>query len=172
VEFSTIWTRIDREAVIRVAAVKKAPRNVGGLPVIGEETESTVENTTHAEFHLQLGSLFRSAIANQKFQPSGSAIQKAIKRDVLFLMQLKEAEFEIQYNLPIDFEVELLRYGLVERQAIPPQSSADRLVSMIGAKFRVVFTSKFDRFLFWIEHNFGQWDSLNLVVRPREPIAD
>jgi TIR domain len=169
-EFSTIWTRLDREAELRITVVKKASRSVGGMPVIGEETVPTDENSTHAEFHLRIGSLFRSAVATEKFQPSKYAVRAAIERDALLLMQLKESEFEITFDIPVDFEVELLRYGLVERQPVPSESSDSRfaLTSMFRETFRVVFTAKFDRFLFWIDHNFGQWDPLKPVVRTRQ----
>ena len=167
-EFTAIWSRIDRDVDLSVDVVRKSKAVIGGLSEIGAETESTKGNTTHVKFALKLGCLFRSAIATQKFQPSATAVREVVSREVLFHLQLQAQDYEAKFQMPVDIDTDLLKFGLVERQATQPNPSASRIASMMHVPFRVVFTAKFDRFLFWLEHNFGAWDSLSTALRPLE----
>ena len=167
-EFSIAWARINSEVDLQASLTKKELRAIGGMPVLGERTNPTPENTIQANFYLHIGNLFRSTVANQKFQPTSSLIYDAVLHDVFVLLNFKEADYQIELKLPIDFESELLRFGFVERQPMPPVSNEKQYASMFRPKFRVVFTSKFDRFVYWIERSFGQWEKGKSVVRARE----
>lgn len=167
-EFSAIWARLDREVSIGVGVVKKESRVVGGMGVIGERTESNLENTTHQDFSINVGGVFLAAVVPQKFQPSHSIIHDTIERDVLQILNLSVEKFEANFDLPVDFDGELLRYGLVERQPVPSEIGNSLLALTIRPNFRVVFTSKFDRFAFWIDHNFGAGAVKRPIARLRQ----
>ena len=164
-EFSVIWSRLDRDTPLEMKIVKKEARQIGGMGVIGEKTKSTVENTTRKNLIVNVGHLFLAAVTPQKFQPRASAVHEVLRQEILRTINLEATDFEVDFDLPVDFDAELLRYGLVERQPIPPEASDTRLTSMIRERFRVVFTSKFDRFSFWLDHSFKTGAILKPVVR-------
>ena len=68
--------------------------------------------------------------------------------------------------MPFNVDEALLRYGFVQRQYVPSNASDTKIVRMMQSPFKLMFTSKFDRFGFWIEHNFGASEPLVSVVVP------
>lgn len=164
-DFSLILQLLSRELELKVSIVKKDNEVVGGLPVVGERTMPKPDNSQHHNVIVHVGSLFLAAIANQKYQPSKQAIYDAIELGVIQALELSTTEFEINFEFLLDFEIELLKYGLLERQPVPSEPSENRFATMLRTRFRVVFTPKFDRFTFWLDYGSRERAPAMPVVR-------
>lgn len=161
-EFQIIWSRLNHELALQ-AKVKSRPPNSPGGPLVVSVDEQRSIRAFEAKFWVSVGSLFRSEVARQKFQPSEQAIDRRIEKELLESLDLAPDEYQVSFNFPVDIEAELLRCGFVDRHSIPPHPSPSRITSFVGAKFRLLFTPKFDRFCFWLEYKFGQDESLKIV---------
>ena len=166
-EFTIIWSRLDRKvhATAKVSRKAKA-QTASGKSEEEPETSAPREAGDHS-FVLNAGHLFRVCVLSQKFQPSSYVVHDRIRRDALSHFGLDIAEFDASIDIPINVDEALLRYGLVQRQYAPSTGNESRMVRMIHDPYKLMFTSKFDRFGFWIEHNFGASDPLVSVVVPQ-----
>jgi hypothetical protein len=113
-----------------------------------------------------IGAIFRLTILKQKYQPSSHAIHNQVSRDVLFQLGLDQSGHQVTFKLPVDIEAELLKFGFVQRLYSPPPSNENRIARLlIHQPVQLVFTSKFDRFGFWLEHNFDNLPAATIVAR-------
>lgn len=168
-EFTTVWSRLDRETEFNAEVVKRK-KPEGGIGSLETELEpSDAQFPAKHKYSLKLGVAFRRFVLNQKFQPSPFALHDQVERDVLLQLGLDGSEFQVACDLPVDIEAELLRYGFVERQYAPPPPAEGRLTirRLIGEPFKLMFTAKFDRFAFWVEYSFGSLDPLAIMVRAK-----
>ena len=165
-EFTIIWSRLDSkvQATAKIIQKAKAQTAVGKLE---KADTSAAREAANYSFVLNVGHLFRVCVLSQKFQPSSYAVHDRIRRDALLHFGLDVSEFDTSIDIPINVDEALLRYGLVQRQYAPSSANESRMVRMMQDPYKLMFTSKFDRFGFWIEHNFGAFDPLVSVVVPQ-----
>ena len=165
-EFTIIWSRLDR----KVQATAEVRRKANAQTASGKSEEapetSAARKVANYSFVLDAGHLFRVCVLSQKFQPSSYEVNDRIRRDALLHLGLNTSEFDASIDMPLDVDEALLRYGFVQRQYAPSNAS-DQIVLMMQDPFKLMFTSKFDRFGFWIEHNFGASEPLVSVVVPQ-----
>lgn len=161
-EFTIIWSRVDRELPVSVEVRPRAKK--AGQAEAESEDPGSKQPSNHP-FILHLGTLFRVCVLSQKFQPSSYAVQARVLQDALLHLGLSSSEYTATTTLPIDIDAELLRYGFAQRQYAPPSSSENGLVRRMHDPFKLMFTPKFDRFGFWVEHSFGTCDPLTTVIR-------
>ncbi|WP_413466189.1 toll/interleukin-1 receptor domain-containing protein [Hydrogenophaga taeniospiralis] len=163
-EFSIIWQQMNRDCHL---SVNLMPTRQG---VPAESSEPGIGSGSDGggyDFLLSMGAVFRACIMDLKFQPSSHWVRDKIDSDISVILGVKPENFRFVYELPVDFDGELLRYGLVQRQFVPSQPRSDRLVSFMHEEFKLIFTSKFDRFCFWVSHNVGAWDPLMWVLQKK-----
>jgi len=167
VEFKAIWARIDRKLplkveVNRIPAPKALPGGQGDSK--SESTLSTGRDAQRYIFELNLGELFRQSVLTQKYQPSSYVLHEAIKKELQLQLNINTSECRMDFELPLDIESELLKFGFAERQYAPPPASDRSIVRMIHHPFKLMLTSKFDRFSFWMEQmHMIQGESAQLV---------
>lgn len=157
-EFRAIWARIDTKLPMSVAITQKPSSKTGGLGQLDSTDDNPVAqgSETH-DLLLKLGTLFRSGVLKQKHQPSVYALQRKVQKDVLAGLDLDGAQFVASFTLPVDIETELLKFGFVQRQYTSAPSGENRLISVMHQPVKLIYTSKFDRFGFWLEYEFGSF---------------
>jgi hypothetical protein len=167
-EFRTIWSQINRTIEFSASIIKKQqpPTIRTDRTAVDTATSATTELPETRRFLLDLGALFRSTVSTQKFQPSGHATKRRVESDALLILRLDENDWALSFQVPTDIDAELLRFGFVERHYTPAPPSEGRLARFAHQPFKLMFTPKFDRFCFWLEHSLGSHEVLTLVVRP------
>jgi TIR domain len=157
-EYSIIWRELCRELILDFSSTKIKVDTIGGMSYTDPNPISTPENSTTFKMLLDFGVLFRSIIATQKYSPSPGDINFMVASTAANLIGIDTKKYNVNLKSKMDIEMELLRYGLLERQAKPPPNSNNSsLFSGFTSPFRVVFTSKHDRFLFWLDQNIGEF---------------
>lgn len=157
-EFAAIWSQIDRDLEILASVGRKPQKLIGGLGVAQEglDTLAEADELKEHNFLLKLGILFRRVVANQTFEPSVSQIEHQIQEAILSKLGLSASDYMVSAKLSIDLNGTLLRYGFLQRQYAPPPPSPVKHAFFLKRQgYKLMFTSKFDRFCFWLEHNFG-----------------
>jgi hypothetical protein len=167
-EFTTIWSRIDREVRLDVRLTQaRSIKPAEGHAEEAANSEKQPESALDGVFWLKLSALFRASIAEQKFQLSSFDARQTVEDTIKLHWMATSSDYQAAFKMPVDIETEMLRYGFVERQPTPPPRERG-IATLIHRPFRLVFTPKFDRFVFWIEYTHGPWDPLSLVVRRQE----
>jgi hypothetical protein len=165
-EFKAIWSRIDRKLPMSVSIAPKPAANTGGMGELDAGDEVPMPAGAEARnIVLRLGTVFRTIVLKQKHQPSVHAIQDRIKRDVFAELELDESGFVASFTLPVDLEAELLKFGFVQRQYTTPPLGENRLIRIMHQPVKLIYTSKFDRFGFWLEHAIGSVNNELAVER-------
>ena len=169
-EFTIIWSQLDRKlrATAEVLQPTKSETPNEKSEALTQLGNPTARQANNYSFVVDFGLLFRVCILSQKFQPSSYTVKDRVRRDVLLHLGLSSSEFAASIDMPIDVDAELLRYGFVQRQYAPSSANENRVVRMMQDPFKLMFTSKFDRFGFWIEHNFGACEAPVSVVVPSD----
>ena len=164
-EFKAIWAEIDKRVVLQadVAAKSKTSADMSLKNEAEEDRPMYNQAATH-RFILDSGQLFRSAVLKQKYQPSSFPLHIRVKRDIHALLRMEGAEPTITFELLFDLEADLLRFGFVERHYSQPVSNERSTTRLLHQPVKLVFTSKFDRFGFWIDNNFGRLQTETSVV--------
>jgi hypothetical protein len=161
-EYSLIWSRLNR--LIPITARVTSKRKVASSPEA--PTEAVSELPRDLSFVLDMGAVFRGPVSEMKYQFHSSSLHDTVSKDVLFHLKLDPSDAQVGIDFPVDLDVEMLRYGFVERKAIPPSNDRGTFVAFRHREFRLVLTPKFDRFTFWLEHELGPRDPLSTVVTP------
>lgn len=166
-EFKAIWARIDRKLPLNVFVERKRPPKplVGGMVELDSDVSLEAgPDAQTLEFLLFVGALFRQSVLKQKFQPSTYVLHDAVESDLKNRLNLNADEFQISFEIPFDIESELLKFGFAQRQYAPPPATGSRLENMMRQPFKLMFTSKFDRFAFWVEQVLGDQDATAILV--------
>lgn len=167
-EFKAIWARINRKLPLKVDISRKPPPKplVGGMGELTSEADiSTTPGTETHMFKLDIGTLFRLSVLTQKYQPSGYVLHDAVKSELQLQLKINPSDHQISFEIPLDIESELLKFGFAERQYAPPPANDSRIVRMMQHPFKLMFTSKFDRFSFWLEQNFANQEEFAKLVQ-------
>ena len=157
-EFAAIWSQIDRDLDILASVARKPQKLLGGIGVLQDGPDASTEEDQFKEHNmlLKLGVLFRAVVAGQTFEPSINEIEHQIQKAILSQLDLSDSDYVVSAKLPIDLDGTLLRYGFLQRQYDPPLPSSEKNFYFLRRRgYKLMFTSKFDRFCFWLEHNFG-----------------
>ena len=165
-EFRAIWERIDTKLPISVAIAAKPVSNTGRIGVIyPTEDNPAPKGAGSHNFQLKLGALFRSIVLKQKRQPNVYGLVSKVQKDVLTELDLDESQFIASVTLPLDIEAELLKFGFVQRQYTSAPSGEERLIRSMFQPVELIYTSKFDRFGFWLEHELGNFQDTSSIER-------
>jgi hypothetical protein len=164
-EFKAIWFRIDRSLPMNVAVKLKTRASSEGKVESGKIQQLPDVVKDHSIL-LDAGILYRATVITEKYQPSSYALHDRIKEDIVAQLSLDPTACEVSFELPFDLEAELLRFGFLQRQYSPPPSNGDEFRRfIIHRPIELIFTSKFDRFGFWIDYNFGPLPAASTAVR-------
>ena len=169
-EFAAIWSQIDRDLDIFAYVRKKNQKLLGGMGVLEDEGDASTGADQLKEHNvlLKFGVLFRTVVASQKFELSNGEIDYEIQKKILSQLNLSDSDYVATAKLPIDLDSTFLRYGFLQRQYDPPPVSSEKHVFFLrSGRHKLIFTSKFDRFCFWLEHSFGPMDENMLLVSPK-----
>jgi hypothetical protein len=164
-EFKAIWAEIDKRLVLQADVVAKSKTSAEmSLKNEAEEDRSICNQAATHRFILNSGQLFRSVVLKQKYQPSSYQLHLRVERDIHTLLRIEGTETTITFELPFDLEADLLRFGFVERHYSQPATNGSSGTRLLHQPVKLVFTSKFDRFGFWIDNNFGKLQTETSVV--------
>ena len=153
-EFSNAWSRINRDFDANVKVVGRVPLTNP------RETRILAENSCTVSF----GQLFRKTVVGQTIKPSNNSMLRQIGMDLLESNHVKDDLSQTYVDFPFDYESEFLRYGLLHRAPLPQSQSTDRIFQVMGDRYELIFTERFDRFCLWLETSTEAFDPERSVI--------